>query len=58
LGFTRGVDENALDDNRAWLAAHQATSERRVFTARRRHHQPGLFRYEVTSRDLEGRGHA
>ena len=54
LGFTRGFDENDLYDNLAWLAAHQATIERRVFTARRGHHKPGLFLYDVTSSYLEG----
>jgi len=55
LGFTRGFDENDLDDNLAWLAAHQAPIERRVLTARRGHHQPGLLLYDGTSRDLAGR---
>jgi hypothetical protein len=54
LGFTRGFDENDLYDNLAWLAAHQATIEHRVFTARRGHHKPGLFLYDVTSSYLEG----
>lgn len=54
LGFTRGFDENDLYENLAWLAAHQATIERRVFTARRGPHQPGLFLYDVTSSYLEG----
>jgi Transposase DDE domain len=54
LGFTRGFDENDLYDNLAWLADHQATIERRVFTARRGHHKPGLFLYDVTSSYLEG----
>jgi hypothetical protein len=58
LGFTRGFDENDLYDNLAWLAAHQATIERRVFTARRGHHKPGLFLYDVTSSYLEGRCNA
>ena len=54
LGFTRGFDENDLYDNLAWLADHQATIERRVFTARRGHHKPALFLYDVTSSYLEG----
>jgi len=54
LGFTRGFDENDLYDNLAWLADYQATIERRVFTARRGHHKPALFRYDVTSSYLEG----
>jgi hypothetical protein len=58
LGFTRGFDENDLYDNLAWLAAHQATIERRVFTARRGHHKPGLLLYDVTSSYLEGRCNA
>src|SRR5512145_559286 len=58
LGLPRGFDENDLYANLAWLAAHQATIERRVFTARRGHHQPGLFLYDVTSSDLEGHGNA
>ena len=58
LGFSRGCDENDLYDTLAWLAAHQAPIERRVFTARRRHHQPGLCLYDVTSSYLEGRCHA
>jgi transposase len=58
LGFTRGFDANALYDNLAWLAAHQATIERRVFTARRGHHKPGLCLYDGTSSSREGRCHA
>jgi Transposase DDE domain len=54
LGFARGFDENDLYDNLAWLADHQATIERRVFTARRGHHKPALFLYDVTSSYLEG----
>jgi Transposase DDE domain len=54
LGFTRGFDENDLYDHLAWLAAHQATIERRVLTARRGHHKPGLLLYDVTSSYLEG----
>jgi Transposase DDE domain len=54
LGFTRGFDENDLYANLAWLADHQATIERRVFTARRGAHKPALFLYDVTSSYLEG----
>jgi len=54
LGFVRGFDENDLSDNLAWLADQQATIERRVFTARRGHHKPALFLYDVTSSSLEG----
>ena len=54
LGLTRGFDENDLYGNLAWLADHQATIERRVFTARRGHHKPALFLYDVTSSYLEG----
>jgi hypothetical protein len=58
LGFTRGFDENDLYDNLAWLADHQATIERRVFTARCGSHKPALFLYDVTSSYLEGRCNA
>lgn len=54
LGFPRGFDENDLYANLAWLATHQATIERRVFTARRGHSKPPLFLYDVTSSYLEG----
>jgi hypothetical protein len=54
LGFPRGFDENDLYANLAWLAKHQATIERRVFTARRGHAKPPLFLYDVTSSYLEG----
>jgi hypothetical protein len=58
LGFTRGFDENDLYDNLAWLTAHQATIERRVFRARRGPQRPPLFLYDVTSSYLEGRCNA
>jgi hypothetical protein len=54
LGFPRGFDENDLYANLAWLATHQGTIERRVFTARRGHSKPPLFLYDVTSSYLEG----
>ena len=58
LGFTRGFDENDLYDNLAWLTAHQAIIERRVFRARRGPQRPPLFLYDVTSSYLEGRCNA
>src|SRR5437899_4522662 len=54
LHMTRGFDENDLYDNLAWLADHQATIERRLFTLRRGHHKPALFLYDVTSSYREG----
>ena len=58
LRFTRGFDENDLYDNLAWLAANQATIERRFFAARRGHRPPALFLYDVTSSYLEGQCNA
>lgn len=58
LQFTRGFDENDLYDNLAWLAANQATIERRLFTARRGSCKPALFLYDVTSSYLEGQCNA
>jgi len=58
LGFTRGFDENDLYANLAWLAAHQATIERRGFRARWGPRRPPLFLYDVTSSYLEGRCNA
>jgi hypothetical protein len=54
----RGFDEHDLDDNLAWLADHQTTIARRLFTTRRGDRKPTLFLYEVTSRYLEGQGNA
>ena len=54
LHLTRGFDENDLYDNLTWLADHQATIERRLFTTRRGDHKPTLFLYDVTSSYLEG----
>jgi len=54
LQLSRGFDEDDLYDNLAWLADHQATSERRLCTARRGACKPALFLYDVTSRSLEG----
>jgi hypothetical protein len=53
-GFTRGFNATDLYGHLAWLAAHQATIERRVFAARGGHHQPALCLYDVTSRYREG----
>jgi hypothetical protein len=58
LPFARGFDENDLYDNLAWLADHQATIERRLFTARRGTCKPALFLYDVTSSSLEGQCNA
>lgn len=58
LQMTRGFDENDLYDNLAWLADHQATIERRLFTTRRGHRKPTLFLYDVTSSYLEGQCNA
>jgi len=58
LHMTRGFDENDLYDNLAWLAAHQASIERRLCTTRRGDRKPTLFLYDVTSSDLEGQCHA
>ena len=58
LHMSRGFDENALYDNRAWLADNQRTIERRLFTARRGDHKPTLFLYDVTSSYLEGQCNA
>lgn len=58
LHMTRGFDENDLYDNLAWLADHQATIERRLFTTRRGHRKPTLFLYDVTSSYLEGQCNA
>jgi Transposase DDE domain len=58
LHMTRGFDENDLYDNLAWLADHQATIERRLFTTRRGDHKPTLFLYDVTSSYLEGQCNA
>ena len=58
LQLSRGFDEDDLYDNLAWLAAHQATIERRWFTARRGACQPALFLYDVTSSYLEGQCNA
>ena len=58
LGITRGFDENDLYDNLAWLADHQGTIERRVFTTRRGDRKPTLFLYDVTSSYLEGQCNA
>jgi hypothetical protein len=54
LGLRHGFDENALYANLTWLSAHQATIERRLFTARRGPQKPSLFLYDVTSSYLEG----
>ena len=58
LQLSRGFDENDLYDNLAWLADHQATIARRVFTARRGGCKPALFLYDVTSSSLEGQCNA
>jgi hypothetical protein len=58
LQWSRGFDEDDLYDNLAWLADHQATIERRLFTARRGASKPALFLYDVTSSDLEGQCNA
>src|SRR2546426_9405748 len=58
LHMTRGFDENDLYDNLAWLADHQATIERRLFTIRRGARKPTLFLYDVTSSYLEGQCNA
>jgi hypothetical protein len=58
LHLTRGFDENDLYDNLAWLADHQATIERRLFTTRRGASKPTLFLYDVTSSYLEGQCNA
>jgi hypothetical protein len=58
LHLTRGFDENDLYDNLTWLADHQATIERRLFTTRRGDRKPTLFLYDVTSSYLEGQCNA
>ena len=58
LQLSRGFDEDDLYDNLAWLADHQATIERRLFTARRGACKPALFLYDVTSSYLEGQCNA
>ena len=58
LHMPRCFDENDLYDNLAWLADHQATIERRLFTTRRGHRKPTLFLYDVTSSYLEGQCNA
>ena len=58
LHLSRGFDENDLYDNLTWLADHQVTIERRLFTTRRGDHKPTLFLYDVTSSYLEGQCNA
>ena len=58
LHLSRGFDENDLYDNLTWLADHQVTIERGLFTTRRGDHKPTLFLYDVTSSYLEGQCNA
>src|SRR5262249_49522298 len=58
LHLKRGLDWNDLYDNLAWLADHQGTIERRLFTTRRGARKPTLFLYDVTSSYLEGQCNA
>lgn len=54
LGLRVGFTEEHLYKNLAWLAAHQAQIEQRLFTARRSGRLPALFLYDVTSSYVEG----
>ncbi len=58
LQLTRGFDENDLYENLTWLADHQVSIERCLFTTRRGHRKPTLFLYDVTSSYLEGQCNA
>ena len=50
--------EDHLYENLAWLAAHQAEIEKRLFRRRYGKAVPQLFLYDVTSTYLEGDGNA
>ena len=54
LGLREGFSENDLYENLAWLSAHQAEIEKRLFGARRPGVKPAFFLYDVTSSYLEG----
>ena len=54
LGLRGGFNEEPLYKNLAWLAAHQAPIEQRLFTARHTGSRPALFLYDVTSSYVEG----
>jgi len=54
LGLRVGFNEEHLYKNLAWLSAHQAQIEQRLFTARHSGSRPALFLYDVTSSYLEG----
>lgn len=53
LGITR-LNENVLYENLSWLAANQASIEKKLFRRRFGKTTPTLFLYDVTSTYLEG----
>jgi hypothetical protein len=54
LEMDRGLDEDDLYENLAWLSDHQEAIESRLFKTRRNGNMPTLFLYDVTSSYLEG----
>lgn len=50
----RGLSEDDLYDNLAWLSDHQSSIEQRLFKIRNTGSKPSMFLYDVTSSYLEG----
>lgn len=58
IGLERGLNEDDLYDNLAWLSDRQAVIEKRLFKARHSKKKPTLFLYDVSSSYLEGQHNA